>query len=78
MRKEKGRAKGMTGLRGTSNPKGGTALFHTFKNKHLIKMGCDGLAWLLWTLPDEYRFSCLCGRGLSQWVKEFQLFCEVG
>ena len=24
-------------------------------------MGCDGLAWLLWTTTDEYRFSFFVG-----------------
>jgi hypothetical protein len=55
-----------------STREGGTAYFYTLKNKHVIKMGCDGLAWLLWTLPDEYRFSCfVCvGVHLFQRVKE--------
>jgi hypothetical protein len=41
-----------------AEPAGRTALFYTLKNKNHHKKVPDGLAWLLLTDDDEYRFSC--------------------
>lgn len=45
-----------------AEPAGRTALFYTLKIKNNYKKVPDGLAWLLLTDDDEYRFSCSsCG-----------------
>lgn len=41
-----------------AEPAGRTALFYTLKIKNNYKKVPDGLAWLLLTDDDEYRFSC--------------------
>jgi hypothetical protein len=53
-----------------AEPFGRTTLVFTFKIKHYQKQVLYGLAWLLPTIDDEYRFSCLVRWGLQvvQWV----------